>query len=178
MLFRSIAITSILGYLLKKRKIVRSMKEMINKNNFNVGIVLLIIFISFILLFSYLICTDYIQRISKADKETTIIVNSFRISIFMPKMLRIMVYPWIHKITTFYYLKDNNEIWYLLKPINGSEFLVGDHFLENECQKLKFVNFDDIKKKEIFFNTVKDGLQSDDVRNSEFSSKDNSSVAK
>lgn len=151
--FIVITCVSIILFFTKKRRKIKSFIETINKNEKNLTVILVIYYVFIILSVAGLIASGA-NSVTNSDKEFVILLNTVLITLFLPTYMRSLFSPWIYKGVTIFSFVENEDTWYVLKLIRENEFLVGDSFIEEKCKKLKFICYEELRKKIILINKI------------------------
>ncbi|MDP4094282.1 MAG: hypothetical protein Q8920_13080 [Bacillota bacterium] len=148
-----IVLLSFIIFLRRKKNKMSTFLEKLNSSENKVTIIFACYYIILILIFGCSIAVGA-QRTDK-DKEFFILFCSITMSIFIPVISKALLTPWLFKEKTIFNINENNELWYIIKPIKDNDFLIGDSYEENKCLKIKFIGYDELKKKEIIINKIK-----------------------
>ncbi len=144
-----ISVVSIAIFIFKSSKCAQWLLSKVNKNKLRSDIIFALFILFSIFVFSY-ICSDaiYTSTNSTVQKNQTlsIIVDSFFLSIFIPVIIMKIARQWIYsERNVFSYKDDADVVWYLIKPLDKENFIVGDSWDEDKCTKIRFASFEEIK---------------------------------
>lgn len=155
-LFILIFIIPLVFCLIRKHKKVSTYLEGSNINN-KLSIAFTTYFTVAIFTLPYTVTTAVygLGSMNKIEKEISIALSVVVISLFLPAFLKMAIFPWIYKEKIVFSFNDNGDLWYIIKPLKENDFLVGDNYKEEECQKIRFISYDDIKKQEISIRKYK-----------------------
>jgi hypothetical protein len=151
LLFFMPAILSFLFYILttwiKVNKLLNWRKK-VNNRTITASIITAAYFLSIIISTSFL-CARSVYLNFSQNQGGIVIVGAFINSILIPKIIICFIRPYLNKIKVWYSFKDDMDSWYIIKPLKNNEFVIGDSPLEDECSKLKFISYEELKKKEL-----------------------------
>lgn len=144
---------SIVLYYIRKHKEELSFLKKINENEGAFTIIFSFYYTIIILYVAYTISTGT-QILYKSNKEL-VIVLSIGISCFLlPGILKSLISPWIYKERAIFSFNQDGDVWFILKLIKDNEFLVGDNSDEVACKKIRFISYEEIKKKDILIDKI------------------------
>lgn len=93
-----------------------------------------------------------VYSLKDMDSDTqkiSIILCAALIALLLPDLLKTAISPWSYKEKTMFSFIENEIRWYIIKSVKDNDFLIGDSYKEDDCKTIRFISYDDIKKKEI-----------------------------
>lgn len=154
LLFFSIALISIILYFFRKHNNAISILSRINGNERKLTVIFTFYYIITILTVAYTVSTG-VQTSFENNKELIVIENVGIICLFLPGFLKSLISPWIYKERTLFRFNQDGDVWFILKILKENEFLVGDKCEEIDCKKIKFIGYEELKKKDILIDKIK-----------------------
>lgn len=142
-------VASIALFIFKSSKLAQWLLSKVNKNKLRSDVIFALLILFSIFIFSY-ICSDAIYNSTnptvQKNQTLSIIVDSLFLSIFIPSIIIKIARQWIYSEgNVFSYKDDADVVWYLIKPLDKDNFIVGDNWDEDKCTKIRFASFDEIK---------------------------------
>ena len=154
LLFIFTILISIALFIIRKRKKELAILKSLNENDSKFTILFAVYYTVTIIYVAYTVSTG-VQALIGNNKELTIIINIGVICLFLPGILKSLLSPWILRERNSFSFNQDGDVWFILKVLKDNEFLVGDKSEEVECRKVKFISYEEIKKKDILIEKIK-----------------------
>lgn len=130
-----------------KRKIIQKLKVYINDNKI-VDALIAISYIGFIIM-TAIAGYQYTVEYKGKDAYTAAAVFMIIFSVIIPLFERTCVELWVFENKVNYFVSHDNKNWYLIRPFNSNDFLLGDSKDEYKCKERMIVSAEFLKCKVI-----------------------------
>ena len=154
LLFIFSILISIVLFFIRKRKKELAILKSLNENDSKFTLIFAVYYTITIIYVAYTVSTG-VKALIGNNKELTIIMNIGIICLFLPGFLKSLISPWILRERIIFSFNQDGDVWIIQKILNDNEFLIGDICEEVDCKKVKFISYEEIKKKDILIEKIK-----------------------
>lgn len=147
-----ICVCTFFMHILKSKEWVISIKKFLSRD-ITSKIVVAFFYFGLISYFICMLITFNYPSNQVTDINLIILVNSFVISLIFPSIIVLLMRIWLTFELTYFYFKEGDKNWYLLKPYE-KEILAGDKPTEEECSIFRFIDSSELKKNDILIKKL------------------------